>query len=78
MAWANRHVTSPRGWILFGTTPRKPEAREPEFRRQSRLGHIFTESAGGQLSSAFVSVAGVKLVAFDRALRSRGSEVFIL
>ena len=54
------------------------EAIEPEFRRQSRLGTFSRKVWADAYLLAFATVAGVKLVTFDRALRSRGSEVFVL
>ena len=56
----------------------EPEAIEPEFRRQSRLGTFSPKVWADAYLLAFANVTGVKLVTFDRALRSRGSEVFVL
>ena len=39
---------------------------------------FFTESVGDAYLLAFATMAGLKLVTFDGALRSRGSEVFVL
>jgi toxin-antitoxin system PIN domain toxin len=56
----------------------EPEAIEPELRRQSRLGTFSPKVWADAYLLAFATVAGLKLVTFDRALRSRGSEVFVL
>jgi len=56
----------------------EPEAIEPKFRRQSRLGTFSPKVWADAYLLAFASVAGLKLVTFDRALQSRGSEVFVL
>ena len=56
----------------------EPEAIEPEFRRQSRVGTSSPKVWADAYLLAFATVAGLKLVTFDRALRSRGSEVFVL
>jgi predicted nucleic acid-binding protein len=56
----------------------EPEAIEPEFRRQSRLTTSSPKVWADAYLLAFATVAGLKLVTFDRALRSRGSEVFVL
>jgi len=56
----------------------EPEAIEPEFRRQSGVGTSSPKVWADSYLLAFATVAGLKLVTFDRALRSRGSEVFIL
>jgi hypothetical protein len=56
----------------------EPEAIEPEFRRQSRLGTSSPKVWADSYLLSFAIVAGLKLVTFDRALRSRGSEVLIL
>ena len=56
----------------------EPEAIEPEFRRQSRLGTFSPKVWADAYLLAFATVAGLKLVTFDRALRSRGSEVLVL
>jgi predicted nucleic acid-binding protein len=37
-----------------------------------------TEAWADAYLLAFATVAGLKLITFDRALRSRGSEVFVL
>ena len=56
----------------------EPEAIEPEFRRQSRLGTSSPKVWADSYLMAFATVVGLKLVTYDRALRSRGSEVLIL
>lgn len=56
----------------------EPEAIEPEFRRQSRLGTSSPKVWADAYLIAFATVAGLKLVTFDRALRSQGSEVLVL
>jgi len=56
----------------------EPEAIEPEFRRQSRFGTSSPKVWADSYLLAFATVAGLKLVTFDRALRSRASEVLIL
>jgi toxin-antitoxin system PIN domain toxin len=56
----------------------EPEAIEPEFRRQSRLGTFSPKVWADAYLLAFATVAGLKLVTFDRALHSRASEVFVL
>src|SRR5207247_769294 len=56
----------------------EPEAIEPEFRRQSRLGTSSPKVWADSYLLAFATVAGLKLVTFDRALRSRASEVLVL
>ena len=56
----------------------KPEAIEPEFRRQSRLTSSSPKVWADSYLLAFATVAGLKLATFDRALRSRGPEVLVL
>ena len=56
----------------------EPEAIEPEFRRQSRLSSSSLKVWADSYLLAFATVAGLKLVTFDRAIRSRGSEVLVL
>src|SRR5260370_41811480 len=56
----------------------EPEAIEPEFRRQSRLCTFSPKVWADAYLLAFSTVAGLKLVTFDRALHSRGSEGFVL
>jgi len=56
----------------------EPEAIEPEFRQQSRLGTSSPKVWADAYLLAFATVAGLKLVTFDRALGTRGREVFVL
>ena len=56
----------------------EPEAIEAEFRRLSAHRRPSPKGWADAYLLAFAAVAGLKLVTFDRALRSRGSEVFIL
>jgi uncharacterized protein len=56
----------------------EPEAIEPEFRRHSKLSTFSPKAWADAYLLAFAAVAGLKLVTFDRALRSRGFEVFVL
>jgi len=56
----------------------EPEAIEREFRRQSSLGTSSPKVWADAYLLAFATVAGLKLVTFDRALRTRGSEVFVI
>jgi toxin-antitoxin system PIN domain toxin len=56
----------------------EPVAIEPEFRRQSGLATSSPKVWADSYLLAFATVAGLKLVTFDRALRSRGSEVLVL
>jgi hypothetical protein len=56
----------------------EPAAIEPEFRRRLKLGTSSPKVWADAYLLAFATVAGLKLVTFDRALRSRASEVFVL
>ena len=56
----------------------EPEAIEPEFRRQSKLGSSSPKVWADSYLLAFATVAGLKLVTFDRALSSRDSGVLVL
>ncbi len=56
----------------------EPEAIEREFRRQSALRNPSPKVWADAYLLAFASVAGLKLVTFDRGLRSRGAEVHVL
>jgi len=56
----------------------EPEAIEPEFRRQSKLSSSSPKVWADSYLLAFATVAGLKLVTFDRALSSRDSEVLVL
>jgi toxin-antitoxin system PIN domain toxin len=56
----------------------EPGAIEPEFRRLSALRSPSPKVWADAYLLAFASVAGLKLVTFDRGLRSRGVEVHVL
>lgn len=56
----------------------EPEGLEKEFRLRSRLPSRSPKVWADAYLLAFTSVTGVKLVTFDRALRSRGVEVNVL
>jgi uncharacterized protein len=56
----------------------EPQAIEPELRRQSRPGTFSPKLWADAYLLAFATVAGLQLVTFDRVLRSRASEVFVL
>jgi predicted nucleic acid-binding protein len=56
----------------------EPEAIEPEFRRLSAVRSPSPKVWADAYLLAFASVAALKLVTFDRGLRSRGVEVHVL
>ena len=56
----------------------EPEAIEREFRHLSALRSPSPKVWIDAYLLAFASVAGLKLVTFDRGLRSRGAEVHVL
>jgi uncharacterized protein len=56
----------------------EPEAIEGEFRRLSALRSPSPKVWVDAYLLAFASVAGLKLVTFDRGLRARGAEVHVL
>jgi len=56
----------------------EPEAIDYEFRRRSELRSPSPKVWVDAYLIAFASVAGLKLVTFDRGLRSRGAEVHVL
>jgi uncharacterized protein len=56
----------------------EPEAVEKDFRGLSSLGSASPKIWVDAYLLAFAAVAGLKLVTFDRALRSRGADVEIL
>jgi toxin-antitoxin system PIN domain toxin len=56
----------------------EPGTLEPEFRRQSKLGTTSPKVWADAYLLAFATVSGLKLVTFDRALRPRSPEVFVL
>jgi predicted nucleic acid-binding protein len=49
-----------------------------EFRKKSKLSTYSPKVWADAYLLAFASISGVKLVTFDRALRSRGVDVLIL
>jgi len=53
----------------------EPEAIEPEFRRMTALRSPSPKVWVDAYLLAFAGVAGLKLITFDRGLRSRGAEV---
>ena len=56
----------------------EPEAIEPEFRRFSALRSSSPKVWADAYLVAFATVAGLKLVTFDRGLRSLGVDVQVL
>jgi uncharacterized protein len=56
----------------------EPEAIEPEFRRISALRSSSPKVWADAYLVAFAAVAGLKLVTFDRGLRSLGADVHVL
>ena len=56
----------------------EPETIEPEFRRRSALRSPSPKVWVDAYLLAFATVAGLKLVTFDRGLRSRGADVQVL
>src|ERR1700746_3861043 len=77
----------PEAWELWdkvcaddrGAYLSEPEAIKPEFLPESTtLGTSSPKVWADSYLLAFATVAGLKFVTFDRALRSRGSEVLIL
>ena len=56
----------------------EPEGLEPEFRDQSRLPSRSPKVWADAYLLSFAIVAGVRLVSFDRALRSRKADVLVL
>lgn len=56
----------------------EPEGLEPELRRQSKTGPPSPKVWGDAYLVSFATVAGLKLVTFDRALQARNSEIFVL
>jgi toxin-antitoxin system PIN domain toxin len=56
----------------------EPEGLEPEFRAQSRLASKSPKVWVDAYLISFAVVAGLKLVTFDRALRSRKAEILAL
>lgn len=56
----------------------EPEAIEKEFRLQSRLPSRSPKVWADAYLLAFASIAGLKLVTFDQALKSRRGSVLVL
>jgi uncharacterized protein len=56
----------------------EPEDLEKEFRSRSKLSSRSPKVWADAYLLAFASCAGLKLVTFDRALRSRGANVLVL
>jgi uncharacterized protein len=56
----------------------EPEALEGEFRARSRLSSRSPKVWADAYLLAFASLGGLKLVTFDRALKSRGKDVLVL
>jgi uncharacterized protein len=56
----------------------EPEGLEPEFRAQSRLASTSPKVWADAYLISFAVVAGLKLITFDRALRSRKAEILAL
>jgi toxin-antitoxin system PIN domain toxin len=56
----------------------EPDTLEKEFRSRSRLPSRSPKVWADAYLLAFASVAGLKLVTFDRALKSRGADVLVL
>jgi uncharacterized protein len=56
----------------------EPDALEIELRSRSRLPNCSPKVWADAYLMAFASVAGLKLVTFDRSLKSRGADVLVL
>jgi hypothetical protein len=56
----------------------EPDELETEFRSRSRLSSRSPKVWADAYLLAFAAVAGMKLVTFDRALKSRGPSVLVL
>jgi uncharacterized protein len=56
----------------------EPDGLEEQFRSHSRLSSRSPKVWADAYLLAFASVAGLKLVTFDRALKSRGNDVLVL
>jgi hypothetical protein len=56
----------------------EPEEIEREFRARSRLSSRSPKVWADAYLLAFASVAGLKLITFDQALRSTGKNVLVL
>ena len=55
----------------------EPEAIEKEFRARSRLSSPSPKVWADAYLLAFASVAGLKLITFDRALKAQGVEILV-
>ncbi len=56
----------------------EPEDIEKEFRARSRMPRRSPKVWADAYMLAFTAVAGLKLITFDRALKSRGNDVLVL
>jgi hypothetical protein len=56
----------------------EPDDLEKEFRSRSRMSSRSPKVWADAYLLAFAAVAGLKLVTFDRALQSRGTDVLVL
>jgi uncharacterized protein len=56
----------------------EPDGLEKEFRSRSRLSSRSPKVWADAYLLAFASVAGLKLITFDRSLKSRGGDVLVL
>jgi uncharacterized protein len=56
----------------------EPDLLEKEFRARSKISSRSPKLWGDAYLLAFAAASGLKLVTFDRALRSRGSDVLVL
>ena len=78
--------TMPEAWALWDKVCAddrvallvEPEAIEPEFRRFSAARSSSPKVWADAYLAAFAAVAGLKLVTFDRGLRSLGADVHVL
>jgi uncharacterized protein len=74
-AWSLWDRVSADGRIAFWG---EPEGLEREFRSRSGLPSRSPKVWADAYLLAFASVAGLKLVTFDRSLKSRGGDVLVL
>lgn len=70
-------------WDQVQSDPRieflsEPENLEQEFRSRSRLSSRSPKAWADAYLLAFASLAGLRLVTFDRALKIRGADVLVL
>ncbi len=56
----------------------EPDGLEKEFRSRSRLSSRSPKVWADAYLLAFASVAGLKLITFDRGLKTRGADVLVL